>query len=688
MESLFAKGIVVDLRDPEFCEGTLTTEQGGVITGPDMRVQARRLRYTRKVVEGKPVMSVIAEGDLLLEFGHYIFLGDRLEFDFQTHTGVIYAGRTGVEPWFFGGEVVHLLEDGNYYVEGAFLTTSENVCQDWQIRASTALLREQQFLEASDVAFRIFKASLFWLPSFRVDLDSIFDSPIRYSLRWGGRRTRLGLKYEVFSWRGNKVFFILDYSLRRGIGSGFETHYVSEDEKESLETINYFGRLPSMVHPNDKVRYRMQGVYHNLLFDDSVSLDLTWDKLSDIDMPSDYADRALDIDYAMRTQLHMRKADPRWITNFFVRARVNSFQTVKQEFPTLQGTALPWDLGDTGLIADTQIKGSYLNFQYAKNQPHKHPNFQSARLEYLQRLYRPFALGWATWTPSIGVVSINYSESPQDEARWLAVGQFCSELNTRLVRTGETTKHVLVPYANYTFYTFPTENPNKHYIFDIDDGWYRVNMLRMGLAQNLYSKEEKGCLQRILFADIWANAFFGTPTLPVVIPKIHTQIVYNTTPRLQQSLWTGWDFQRGSLPYINYLIKWTLSEDFAISTEFRHRYSYEWRKVDRTNYILDSYRTSHALRHSVLSDRRNTLLVHAFYRLHPRWALEFEVRKGWERHHERPYLEWEVDLLGTVLSAWNIKLYYCQRVDGPSYGINFSIGIKRPSLGDTTPCFD
>lgn len=690
VEALFAKGVTADLRNPELCDGVLTTEEGGVVTATDMRLQAKRVKYTRRVVEGQPVMSIEAEGDLLLEFGSYVFLGERLEFDFQTHTGVLYNGRTAIEPWFFGGRIVHLLKDGNYWIEGAYLTTSENQNPEWQVRAESALLTDKQYLEAKRVKFQIQRVPILWLPSFKVNLDYIFDSPIRYTARWGGRRTRIGLEYELFSWRRHKAFLILDYSFKRGFGAGFTTSYRSEDHREELNTINYFGRLPSYVHPNEKVRYRLQGTYANSLQDDTLTVQGSWDKLSDLDMPSDYSDRALEIDYALRTQLHLRKETQDWVGNFFTRVRVNDFQTVKQELPSLQVRWLPNSLGESGIISDTLARTAYLDFLYAKRQHnHRHHDFNSTRFEIAQKFYRPLLLNYVTLTPAVGFVGIHYGNSPDHIERNVVLGQFALDVNTRVSRWTEHSKHVVVPYATYTYFTYPTAGPDKHYIFDIEDGWYRLNQLRFGVYQNLYTKKQ-GFLLRAISADIWCNAFLNTKTIPCRIPKIHGRLIYNPGLSIRHNIGVGWDIKRGSVAYFNYLLQWTVNQNFAIAAEYRHRYAYEWRKVDRSNYILESFHSSSELRHSPLSDRRDTLLVDFFYRFDPSWALQFECRRGWNRIHERGYFEWEVDLLGTVLSAWNVKLYYARRVDGPNFGINFSIGLSRPSaiIESPLPCFD
>ncbi len=691
-ESLFAKGIVADLREPEYSEGVLTTECGGVVTGPDIRIQAQKIVYTRKVVEGVPILTIEAEGDLMLEFGEYVFVGSRLEYDFQTKTGVVYDGRTSVPPWYFGGAAIYLLEDGNYYIQEGFITTSESRENDWQIETKEATLCNEQFLRARHVKFRFLGVPLFWLPSFSADLDSIFDSPIRYSLRWGGRQgTRFGMLYEIFSWRRLKTFMRLDYRINRGLGIGFETYVHSEDRKEQFETINYIAQDSSIVHPHERIRYRFQGIYNNLLCDDCLSLNLSWDKLSDEDMPTDYNDRGLELDTAGRTQLHVRYEDEAWVSNFLARVRINSFQTVLQELPTLETQWLPLNLGYTGIISDTKASTSYLDFKYANGLVDVH-DYSSSRLELRQKFYRPFYFNYFTLTPQAGGLAIFYGNSPSGNERWAALGQFGANLTTRLHRYfGECHKHVLAPYLNYTYYTFPTSSPDEHFIFDINDGWYRLNTMLIGLQQNFYHKNARGCVNRYLFADIFAYSFFDTKTVHAAVPKIYGKVIFHTLPILRHRIETAWDIQRNKLDHLNCAVGWTLSSDMAIALEYRHRDAYDWRKVDKFNFILDSFRPVHELIHSSLSDRRDTLLMHFFYRFLPNWAFQFESRQGWNRRFEPKYTEFELDVLTTLRSAWKLKLYYRHRVDDDRFAINISVGLSRPdwvSCEEIIPCLE
>lgn len=693
-EDLFTQGVTVDLRDPEFSNNVLKTCSGGVVEGPDIRIQARNIIYTRQVVEGIPIFKIEAEGDLMIEIGDYIFIGRRLEYDFQNRCGILYDGKTAIEPWYFGGEEIHLLADGSYMIYDGFLSTSESCKTDWQITCSEARLSEGQYVSARNVQFRLVQLPIFWVPSFKANLDSIFDAPIRYTAHWGGRQgTRGGLTYEVFSWKRWKTFVLLDYRIKRGLGGGFETSYKSEDHREFLETINYMARDSAVTKPYERTRYRFQGIYRNKLDDDKVSVNLTWDKLSDKDMATDFNDRGLELDTAGRTQLLMRRQEDVWIANFVARIRANNFQTVKQELPSLETTWRPLQLGSTGIITDNRVKLSYLDFEYANSLQNVH-DYNSGRIEVYNNFYRPIAFKHVTLLPEAGSEFIYYNNSPERRQRWLVTGLFGCEANTTLHRLCGDFKHVIQPYAKYSYFTFPTAEPNDHYIFDIEDGWYRLNTLRLGCRNNFYIKTEDGCIQRIVRADIYANAFFDTPTIRQSIPRIYADLSLNTLPTIRHTFGTSWNFEQGELDYFNLRTDWTVNQDLAIATEYRHRSSFDWRKVDYDNYILDSYRTEFELRHSAVSDRRDTMLLNLFYRFHHSLAITFEARRGWHRRHEPNYTEFEVDLLATLKSAWNVKLSYQHKESDrhqDRIAIYFTIGLKRPDrrkCENIVPCLE
>lgn len=676
----FAEGVTVDLREPFYSDGVLSTEKGGVISAPQLRVQAMNIRYTRKVVEGTPLLTVEAEEELIIEFGEYTFAGKKLLYDFQKKEGVIFEGRTSSEPWFFGGEKLELRADGSYLIYNGYFTTSEKDQPDWGIFSSEILIQEEQFLTAKDIRMRMYDYSILWIPNLKLNLDTIFDSPIRYRFKWGGKQgPRFGLTYQVFSWKNWKTYSRFDYRITRGPGGGIEFYYHSDDHKTEFQSINYVSKDSSLIHLHEKIRYRFEGCYHTSWNEEKTRLLLTYDKLSDIDMPQSYDDKDFDFETSERTQLLIRHQEESWISNFYARVRVNSFQTVKQELPTFSANFKPFELSRTGIFFENSASASYLDYKYSDNFIHT-KNYSSTRFEYQPLIYRPILMGPVTFTPEVGAVGIIYGDSPNDENQWLGLGLIGFDLKTQLHRYYGNTKHVIEPYINYHYYSSPTSSPNQHYIFDISDGWTRLNELTFGVSNALYKKESACCIKRTFYSNIYVHSFFDTRTFSAFIPRLYGNFVFSNRSNRRHVIDAAWDFEHNQLDHLNVRSEWTLHEDFAIAWEYRHRSAWSWRKVDPDNFFLEAFHGQNHLRHSTESDRRDTILTHFYYRFRPNWSCEFVSRQGWNRHHEPKYFEFEVNLFTTIQTAWHLQLSYQHQENEDRVAVYFNVGLKRPSI--------
>ena len=93
---------------------------------------------------------------------------------------------------------------------------------------------------------------------------------------------------------------------------------------------------------------------------------------------------------------------------------------------------------------------------------------------------------------------------------------------------------------------------------------------------------------------------------------------------------------------------------------------------------MESFRTETALRHSQVSDRRDTFLCHVFYRFLPNWSCEFQLRRGWNRQFQPNYKEYQIDLMTSLRSGWDLRLSYQQKEDDHRVALYFSLGADRP----------
>lgn len=679
LNDICEEGIVVNLREPEYYDGTLTTDKGGVVTGPRFRMQAQRIKYTKQVIEGEEIQKIEASGDLMLEYGENVFVGDFLEYDFTHRSGVILNGRTMHEPWFLGGERIELLADRSFIIYNGFISTCENQNSEWQIRSSKAHIGCDNILSAENIQFRFVKVPIFWVPSFCANIESLFHAPVTYRLSGGGHQgPRLTVRYRLFDvgeyWR---TFLRVDLGLRNGLGGGIETHYLSPDRNTTFFSRNYIAKDRSIFKPEQDFRYRFQGSLKSTHDDGKLTALLTYDKLSDEDMATDYHDRDFNLRTAERTEFLLRREEDYWIANFDMRLRLNSFQSVKQEIPNVGVSIKPLSLGDTGIIADNRVSMGYLDYQFAKDISDA-SDYNAVRGEISTRLYRPFHLSPVTFTPEAGLTCIHYGNSPLGDNQEVIVGVLGFELNSHLFRQEICAKHVLTPYLRFQTITTPRISPDEHYIFDINDGWAGLNLLTYGLESMVLKKDEDGDIYEYLLVDIWAHSFLNSHTVPQTIPKLYGKTIWNPSKRMTIRFDTSLDLVRETINASNLRAEWTLSDDIAIASEYRYRGHYDWRKADRQNFNLEAFRPEDFLVASPLSDKRNTFLMDIFYRHNPVWSLGFQSRHGWGRNNDPDYNEFEVSF-NTVLScAWRFRITFQHQEHDDRFAMHISLHEPRP----------
>lgn len=679
VQRALSKNITIDLREPVYAAGILVTERGGVITAPEMRIQAQSLCYTYRPHEIPSVWSLVASDDLLVEFGCYRFTGKTLVYDFQTKEGVLIEGRSMIEPWHFGGKQLELRSDGTILLYEGYMTTSERDPPIWGIRAACMEMGPDRHIKAQQVFFQAARHTLFWLPSLRMHVDSILDHPIRYRFRWGGRQgPRIGLTYEVFAWKEWKTFFRFDYRLTRGPGGGVETRYRSLDRMTECETVSYLAKDSPIIHRNEKNRYRFEGRFRKIMHEGKTELSGSYDKISDREMPANYRDHDFDFDLSEPTELCLIRKEEWGILQGYARVRLNQFQTIKEELPTLSFHVKPIIFSQIKMIWENQGSCSFLNFKYSKSLTHAH-SYHSPRIEYAPALYFPLKCKWLTLTPRLEGHTIFYGNSPTRVGHLLLIGRGSVSMRSHLYRRYRNHKHVMIPYLNYEYDSAPTASPSQHFIFDIADGWTFLHRLSFGCSNIFYSKKENGEINRPFSLDLYADAFFNMHTIKRSIPRIYGLLHWFPLPIMYHTIDMGWNLERADWDHLAFRSEWTISEACALSLEYRFRDPFCWRKLDRNNFFVDAFHSEERLRHSLLSDQRKTLLLRFFYTFYPNWSLKVSTRQGWHRLHEPRYLEYEVELLTAIQTAWHLRFSFQHQEDENRAAVYLTIGLPSSS---------
>jgi hypothetical protein len=645
--------IVVDLRNPSYKNGILYTNQGGIIRNQDIRIQARTIQYIRK----GQVHKIEAEGDLLIQYKGRVFVGSELEYDFNEKSGVVYDGKTFSSIWYIGGDKIELKPDGDYKVTNGFLTTCENVDSSWDLHASRVRATKDDLIEAQKVTVRAFKVPTLWLPNFKVNLRKFKDPIFRYSLKWdSGMGPRASIRYQLYSWKDFAMYGRVEYRWSVGWGGAFETEYRPSSFDMTFITRSYLAKDRLESAPNPARRYRVQGMLSTKTKDEKTSAILSWDKYSDVRMPTDFKSEDFEVNPAKKTLLYVSRRNDSSIASLKLRPRANYFESIKQDLPTALFAVRPLELGNTGIYSSNYLKASYLDFAYSNKLAENLPSYHSPRVEFREKFYRSCHFGALTFTPQLGGIGIFYGNSPSSKPKWFGTILYGANAEARGVRQFAHYKHQIEPYAEYIGLSHPTVQPDNHYIFSIQDGYDKLNQLKAGVRNLLFSKKRPG-KEPSFSANLYVNAFFADFAIPQVIPYGYLDLAWRL-PSLHFTWENAWNFRHETLQRSNARLLWTVNENIALSFEGRYRSRYEWRKADHENYTLDVSRSESELLLSPLSDRRITLLTNAFIRITPFWECHIQSHHGFFRLNESPFNEIKVDLYTWLSSVLKLRLSY------------------------------
>jgi len=686
------KNLEVKLIEPNYNNGILTTTKGGTIKGEDFFLQAKNISYIRRTENGKPVQKILADGDLFFLFKGKAYTGKKIEVDVEEKKSIIYDGCTFVDPWYMGGRLIELNSDGSGTIHDGYMTTSENEKSDWSIESPTVKLTKGSKVKARSVSFKFIKLPIFWLPTFSTDLKRESRTPFKYRYRVGGRLgPRIGITYEALNHRHFKTNLLLDILLKKGLGGGIEAMYENPDNDLKFYSFNYAAHDLRSKTDHKWLRYRFKGSVDDVWFrgkgyaTDDIYVNLSYDKLSDLDMRSDYTTDKVSGRIAP-TQLKFCKKTYNTISSLNTKVRVNTFQTIKQELPLFQFNVRPQPLGTSGLIVNNRFNAGYLNYRY-DHEARGVRNFESTRSELSQAVYRNFYLRPLSVTPRAAYTFINYSRSPNRHGnRSLIIGKFGADANMRFMRPFLNGQQIAEPYVQYDYMTTPSIEPRQHYLFDIQDGWHRMNLMRFGLKNFFMTKSMTSNFFHRFNLDVYARAFFHTEKVPRKIPRVYADASWKATPYMTYFLNSAWDTKRDKFDHINVGSLVTVTDDIALTLEYRQRDAFCWRKVDTENFTLDFFRSERDLRHSQVSDRRNTILTGLFFRLTPELSAELKTQHGWKRHHLPAYHAYEIDVVtllrGAVKLRFSIdmrsKLNKGKAKNSTRYSFDIHLGADRP----------
>ena len=464
--------------------------------------------------------------------------------------------RVDTEVWHIGGESGGCQEDGIHTLQNSWLSTCDCENPHYSLKAKNIKYdNNSRTFTAKHVTLRFGDVPVFYLPILWGSTDNTAGTIFRpgYSGRRGAY-LRLG-RIWTHGPAGYSQLYV-DAMSKRGFGLGQDTEFKTDKLEVRTHLYGIHDNDPAETSPGwdrrfetTEDRYRLN-LYYRQQYNDSLSLRVNLDALSDISMLEDWF--RSDYRHWNETSSFATLAfDNSWMNaELTVMPRINTFSTQAEKLPELKITIPHLTLGDTPLVYSSENSLGYYSMKWRNNERnrkdlipaaeyvaglHGDPqDYASFRADTLQILTMPLDLEYLTLTPRAAFRVTGYSRSsarkltqeqladnldadnPDTPSTAAPVvnydnlggsilrfaGEVGAEARTRIysawsdfslpLSDAASIRHIIEPYVNYTFAPEPSEDRDNIYFFDEIDRLERQHFVRLGLDQFWQIKDADG----------------------------------------------------------------------------------------------------------------------------------------------------------------------------------------------------
>ena len=543
-----------------------TTFSGNVaIRHKGFELRADRVRYNAKTGDAQAFGNVALIGE-----DGTLVTGETLDVNLVERAGRVETVDLYTKPFRVIADGALLTggakKQGQAYdVEGVTLTTCTNEPGHfhWSVRADRARIRPDDDVTGWGVVPRLFGVPFFYVPYYWKDLERHYGFRFQpgYRHSWGGF---LLCSYKLPILRDKEAkefidnYIFLDYRSARGIAFGDKVQWkFGEDESDGYLTGYYMPKdddLPETVSlPEDDPRYRVR-FQHNWNATDRDQILMNALYVSDVLVQKDffrkeYREMTEPDNYA--TYTHYGDA---WSAGLTARARLNDFYEQVERLPEAWFSLVPTELFESGLYLDNQTSASFLRRQFAERSD---GSYRTASTNAIPESYDAFRadtrfeltypgkyFGWLSLVPRLAYRGTYYDKSlekfetgstktttstndfgdvetmvvpttqtryEEGDAVFRSVFEIGAEASTRAygywgLGGGLEWRHVVEPYANYTYIPEPNILPDELYQFDSVDRIDKTHTMRLGVRQRWQNRVvETGSVSEPFYLDAWAD---------------------------------------------------------------------------------------------------------------------------------------------------------------------------------------
>lgn len=504
-----------------------------------MELEADEVRLNQQTKD------VAARGGVVFADGDRVWKGEEISGNFATRTFScgVFDLKAGV--WYGHAEGGERLQDGRSAVTRPQVSTCDLEHPHYSISAKRIVYYPNGKFRAYSTVWRVGDVPVFYWPLLLGDTQSNggnLEIKPGYSSDWGAYLL-LSRSYRLGDYGRTK--FMLDLRSKNGIAVGNQTRLkLARSETDFLVYGMYDMDAPETADgynrrfATEDTRFRLS-LYERLDVSSDAVVRGQINYLSDIDMFEDWFKKEYDANPQPYSYLDWTWNADTFNLSVSARPQLNDFYTVVEQmpevhflFPRQQVLGLPLYLQSDLTFGHYEM--SWRQFDQPLlpgTEPLNAESYESWRANWVNNLYAPFSLGEFQFVPRAGFQAVWYSDSSdakltdpmlgaliahdntnQSYYPYSSLSEYDSdgsgttnfagelglEVSTKLYRSWNDYKngtlgldglrHVVQPYANFTFVSDPSEDRENLYFFDQNDRLQEMNFLRVGADQRLQTR--------------------------------------------------------------------------------------------------------------------------------------------------------------------------------------------------------
>jgi len=269
--------------------------EGELLLSGDVDLRYGELRLLAdKVHFNDSTHMVLAEGNVVAMFGKSQISGDRLEMNVETKLATVWNAHGYMDPdVIFQAEKLERIAEDKVVITNGTVTTCSQPTPYWAFHVSSATLHLDHYAHMRNVAFKVEKAPIIYLP--------YLIWPMKQDRASGLLLPNVGYSKQRGSFIGNALYLVMGRSQdatlffdkygKSGTGLGYEYRFVPAARGDGMFTGYYLrDSVPDPADPNkdlSRTRYRFKFT-ENQRFANGFRLLADLNKVSDLDYYLDF----------------------------------------------------------------------------------------------------------------------------------------------------------------------------------------------------------------------------------------------------------------------------------------------------------------------------------------------------------------------------------------------------------------